>query len=192
MRADYLAVLFLLASCEVAGAQKNLSSQALPKINYSNKDLGFRYTPPEEMHDKTERTRAEILERAKSLHANKTLQLLLSMSSGADGTGSDWRGISIESYPREAIAQLGDADADAKMSEWVASGHKARASPRVATVSGQTFTVSVFGWQEGPGKKFAVVWTTVRRGVLLSFAFVANSPQQLKNLTESMKSVQFY
>jgi hypothetical protein len=37
-----------------------------------------------------------------------------------------------------------------------------------------------------------VVWTTVRKDKLLSFAFVANSPEQLKALAESMKSVQFF
>jgi len=59
-------------------------------------------------------------------------------------------------------------------------------------ISGQNFTVSVFGLQEGAVRKGAVVFTTIRKGKLLSFAFVANSSEQLKKLTESMKSVQFF
>jgi hypothetical protein len=46
--------------------------------------------------------------------------------------------------------------------------------------------------QDGPIKKGAVVWTTIRKGQLLSFLFAANSPDQLKSLAESMKSIQFF
>ncbi len=38
----------------------------------------------------------------------------------------------------------------------------------------------------------AVVFTTVRKGKLLLFAFAANSPEWPKALTETMKPVQFY
>jgi len=37
-----------------------------------------------------------------------------------------------------------------------------------------------------------VAWTTIRKGQLLSFFFAANSPQQLRKLAESMKSVEFF
>jgi hypothetical protein len=64
--------------------------------------------------------------------------------------------------------------------------------PRSAVLAGQSFTVFVFARQEGTVKKGAVIWTTIRKGKLLSFAFVANSPEQLKALAESMKSVHFF
>jgi hypothetical protein len=159
---------------------------------YSNAHLGFRYAPPSEMHDKTERSREEIKSRAESLHTANTLNLLLAMSSGPDDGASEWHSLSIETYPRKAIADLDDASAEAKMSALVAHGKDTNALPRAVLLSGQTFVVSVFGMQEGTTKKGAVVWTTVRKGKLLSFAFVANSPGQLKKLTESMKSVQFF
>jgi hypothetical protein len=38
----------------------------------------------------------------------------------------------------------------------------------------------------------SVVWTTIREDKLLSFAVVANSPDQPKRLAESMKSVQVF
>jgi hypothetical protein len=100
--------------------------------------------------------------------------------------------LTIETYPRKAVADLDDASAEEKMSAWVAHSKDASALPRSVVLSGQSFAVSLFGVQEGTTKKGAVVWTTIRKDKLLSFAFVANSPEQLKRLTETMKSVQFY
>jgi hypothetical protein len=95
-------------------------------------------------------------------------------------------------YPRKAVADLDDAVAEAKMSAWVANSKDATALPRSVILSGQSFSVFLFGVQEGMTKKGAVVWTTIRKDKLLSFAFVANSPERLKRLGESMKSVQFF
>src|SRR5260370_34209717 len=67
-----------------------------------------------------------------------------------------------------------------------------RALARFGSFSGQRFAVSVFGGREGTIRKGAVVWTTVRNGKLLSCAFFANSPAQLKALTESMRTVEFF
>lgn len=78
------------------------------------------------------------------------------------------------------------------MNAWVAESSEPSRYAHVAVISGQSFMVSVFGLQEGKVKKGAVVWTTVRKGMLLSFAFAANSPSVLQKLTESMKSVEFF
>ena len=77
------------------------------------------------------------------------------------------------------------------MSAWVAENEDS-GIVRSVILSGQQFSISVFGQQEGSVNKVAVVWTTVRNGALLSFAVVWNSADQLKGLTESMKSVQFF
>ncbi|PYV68501.1 MAG: hypothetical protein DMG96_36215 [Acidobacteria bacterium] len=160
--------------------------------SYSNATLGFRYTPPNQMHDKTERSRAEIQSRAAALHTGKMFDLLLAMSSGPDDTAPDWHSLTIESYPRSAVSDREDFKAEGKMNAWVAHSRDASALPRPVDISGQSFAVSVFGMQEGTIRKGASVWTTVRKGKLLSFAFVANSPEQLKRLTETMKSLQFF
>jgi hypothetical protein len=55
--------------------------------------------------------------------AGDTLGLLLSMSTGQDGSKSDRRLLTIETYPRECFGDLGDTDAAAKMNAWV-SGHQ--------------------------------------------------------------------
>lgn len=78
------------------------------------------------------------------------------------------------------------------MNTWVAGIISSLGTPRSVVISGQSFAVSVLGEQMGTIRKGAVVWTTIRKGKLLSFAFVANSPEQLKALTEAMKTVQLF
>jgi hypothetical protein len=164
------------------------------KLNtgYSNAKLAFRYAPPLDMRDKTEQFRREIREYAEAIHSRKTLIALLSMSSGSDDKAPTWRSITIETYPRSAVQNLDDVHAEVKMSGWVAHSHASAAPPKIIRISGQTFAVSLFGFQEGNVRKGAVVWTTIRRGQLLSFAFVANSPRELAKLAETMKTVEFF
>jgi hypothetical protein len=104
---------------------------------YSNATLSFRYVPPAEMRDKTERLRAEIQERMEASHSKDTLGALLAMSSGPDDKATDWHSLTIEIYPRKAVADLDDARAEAKMSAWVANSktvdHKDQESGRLAT-----------------------------------------------------------
>jgi hypothetical protein len=191
MRTIWAGLLLLPISWNLSMSQ---STQHPPSAgsDYSNATLRFRYMPPAEMHDKTQRFRAEIQERVEASQTRDTLEALLAMSSGSDDAATDWHSLTIETYPRNAVADPDDASAEAKMSASVAHSMDASALPRSVVLSGQSFAVSIFRRQEGTTKKGAVVWTTVRKDKLLSFAFVANSPEQLKKLTESMKSVQFF
>jgi hypothetical protein len=191
MKTTWAGLLLLAISWNLSMSQ---STQHPPSTvsDYSNETLRFRYMPPAEMRDKTERFRAEVQERADASHTKDMLEALLAMSSGPDDAATDWHSLTIETYPRNAVADLDDASAEAKMSASVAHGMDASALPRSVVLSGQSFSISLFGVQEGTTKKGAVVWTTVRKDKLLSFAFVANSPEQLKKLTESMKSLQFF
>jgi hypothetical protein len=184
------ATLLLAAWCCCSIAQVS-PSPSLGGV-YSNASLAFRYTPPDGMRDKTDSFRLQIQEQARGLGTTKTLHALLAMSSGTDDKDPNWHSLTIETYSRKAVADLDDTSAEAKMSAWVAHSNQARSLPRSVVISGQSFAVSVFGLQDGKIKKGAVVWTTVRNGQLLSFAFSANSPEQLKILTESMKSLQFF
>jgi len=161
---------------------------------YSNVDLGFSYAPPKEMRDETIGGRADIRARAEALHTTKTLDLLLAMSSGPDVTTPAWHSLMIETYPRQRFSNLDDTSAEGKMSAWVAGFSGSTEKPRSVVIGGQSFAVSVFSEQDGTItiKKGAVVWNTIRKGKLLSFAFVANSPEQLRALAESMKTIQFF
>lgn len=182
--------LLLLVLAHSAASQNKASS--ISSAGYSNETLGFRYTPPNGMQDETESERASIQARAKALHSNKIMDLLLTMISGSDDTAQSWGSLGIETYPRDAFPDLDAVSAEAKMSAWVAGIKSSPGTPRSVILSGQSFSVSVFGMQDGAIKKGAVVWTTIRKGKLLSFAFSANSPERLKTLAESMKSLQFF
>lgn len=159
---------------------------------YSSQELAFRYMPPGQMEDKTQHFREEIQKRAESSQARNKLHALLAMSTGGDDTDRNWGSVTIETYPRNAVTDQDDMQAEAKMNSWVAHSQEPYPVARPVVISGQQFAVSVFGVQEGTVTKGAVVWTTIRKGKLLSFAFAANSPEHLKALAESMKSVQFF
>jgi hypothetical protein len=141
------------------------------------------------MRDKTARFGLQIQDQSGMA---RTLDTLLAMSSGPDSDVSTWRSIAIVAYPRSAVSEPDDAKAEAQMNAWVAHSKDTSALPKSVVISGQSFSVSVFGLQEGTVKKGAVVWTTVRKGKLLSFAFVANSPDQLNALAQTMKTLQFF
>ena len=190
MKVIFLVVLLLLTEGGIAETKPGQTpSSGNP---YSNVALGFSYVPPTEMNDETKSGRAEIRARAAARHTSNTLGLLLSMSSGPDATSADWHLLSIETYPRQKFSNLDDISAETNMSAWVAGFSSSTGKPRSVVLAGQSFAVSVFSEQDGAIKKGAVVWTTVRKDKLLSFAFVANSPEQLKRLAETMKSVKFF
>jgi hypothetical protein len=184
------AIIFLLIIARPAPAADG--DPARNGNSYSNANLGFRYLPPTAMQDVTERARGDIEAHAKALRTRNILGLLLAMTSGRDDTVAGWHSLTIETYPRSALPNLDDKSAEAKMNALVAHSRDASAVPRPVVISGQSFVVSVFGLQEGNVRKGAVVWTTIRKGQLLSFAFSANSPEQLTILTESMKTLQFF
>jgi hypothetical protein len=183
-------VILFLIHWNTADAQQT-KSPVIGNI-YSNATLAFRYTVPSGLRDKTEHFRSQIQEQAGALRMPHTLTVLLAMSSGPDDKDPMWGSLTIETYPRDGIADADDAAAEAKMSAWVAHSKDARALPRSVVISGQKFSVSVFGLQEGNVRKAAVVWTTVRKHTLLSFAFAANGPEQVRQLTESMKTLKFF
>lgn len=186
----YVVLLALSPLIVCAQAEHNRSS---PVKGYENTELGFRYRPPQEMLDKTADSIATLDDQAKHLHIKNDLKLLLSMSSGPNDKAVGWHSLTIMSYPRNAYSGLDDASAEAKMNNWAgADSDTLPSSGEKVLISGQTFTMSLFIVKVDGVKKSSVVWTTTRRGKLLSFAFAANSPEQLKALGESMKTVQFF
>jgi hypothetical protein len=194
LKAIYIATLLLplvwLTMPGGARAQEKPSSSL--RVAYSNTALGFRYKLPVGMNDRTQSGKAEIQAGAAENHIKDTFELLLGMTSGPDDADRTWRSLAIETYPRVKFGGLDDIGAEAKMSAWVIGISSPPGTPRSLVLAGQSFAVSIFSEQDGAIKRGAVVWTTIRKDKLLSFAFVANSPEQLKKVTESMKSVQFF
>ena len=66
----------------------------------TNARLAFRYTPANGMRDKT--GRFAPLQIQNQAGTPQTLATLLAMSSGPDSSVSDWRSITIVTYPRGA------------------------------------------------------------------------------------------
>src|ERR1041385_3616166 len=168
-----LGMVFLLPPSVMT--QTNLALTATLGNIYSNPALGFEYAIPPALQDETKIVRSQIKARASATHNNKALDLLLSMSSGPDSNARIWRALTIETYPRQGLSDLDDESAKAKVSAWVAQSSSLPGKPRNVILAGQNFAVFVFGVQSGKAKKGAVIWTTIRRGKLLSFGFVANA-----------------
>ena len=187
-RAAVSALMMLLGVCLMAAAQRKTDS-ASSGAKYTNAKLALRYNPPGGMRDKTARFQMQIQDQSAT---PRTFRTLLAMSSGPNSGVPGWCSLTIVTYPRSAVSEPEDTKAAAQMNAWVAHSKDASALPKSVVISGQRFSVSLFGLQEGTVEKGAVVWTTVRKGQLLSFAFAANSPRQLTRLTESMKTLEFY
>jgi len=187
-RSAILNVGLLLAACCLAGGQIGNDS-APSELVYKSTQLAFRYVRPSAMRDKTARL---VLQFEDQWGTTRKFRTLLAMSSGPDSSIHSWRSVTVVMYPRNGVSEPDDMKAAAQVNAWIAHSRDSSALPKSVVISGQSFTASVFGLQEGPIKKGAVVFTTVRKGMLLSFAFVANSPDQLKALTETMKTVEFF
>lgn len=183
--------LSVLIACSVL-ATPQVCRPSSPQMQYEDTAIGFRYSPAKNLKDVTERSRDAIRRQARAVGAGGTTELLLAMASNMDDRASDWCLVKIESDPRVSFSDADDLNAEAKMSALVAGAGEAQIPSRTVVISGQRFAVSLFAHQEGAIRKRAVVFTTVRRGKLLSFAFAANSPEQLKALAETMKTVQFF
>lgn len=174
-----------------------LSTQALaqgpplaPSV-FTDFTVAFRYTPPPNLYDLTEGGKQSIRERAKALGKTSTLNLLLCLASGPDDTASDWRAIAIQTYPREKMGRLSDHEASHSFSRTVAGTGSETGQPADVHVGDFDVVVSNFELHEGQLTKHARVYTTVRKGQLLSFAFSANSLDSLNRIVDSISSVRF-
>ena len=181
--------LYLLMFSFWLSAQRNVPTPG--SSPYSDNQLAFRYTAPSGMQDETESTRARMRAEAAERNSTEVFTVLLALGNGAEQASSAWRSLTIQTFPRNAVPDQDDLIAEEKMNAWVA-GLRLTAPVRQVVLSGQHFAVSAFGAQDGTLRKGVVVWTTVRKGKLLSFAFAANSASVLQELTLSMKTVQFF
>ena len=181
-----LAFLGLFLSTSFAPVFAQGRPNAPPEFTDSN--LGFRYTPPPKMRDLTAIDRQTIRERAAARGTTNTLTLLLSLRSGPDDAAADWHTIGIQTYPREKFGTLSDRDASVKFSHSVAGNAKEVGQPSDITIGDFHFVVSSFELREGQLTKRARIYTTVRKGMMLSLSFSANSSDTLDGIVSSMKT----
>jgi len=140
------------------------------------------------MRDFTEVDNQSIQQRAKAMGKTNTLTLLLSLRSGSDDTAPEWHSIGIQTYPREKMGIVSDRDACQTLSRSVARGGTETGQPLDVQIGAIHFVVSTFEVREGQLTKHACVYTTVRNGKMLSFAFSANSSEVLNKIADSMKT----
>lgn len=180
---------YFFASLFVLSAQTKVGSAGTQL--YSDDDLSFHYARPSGMQDESESTRERMRAAAAERRSGRSLTLILALTNGQDESSPSWASLTIQTFPRSAVRDADDLIAERKMNAWVAD-LRLTTDVRQVVLSGQQFAVSAFGAQQGNLRRGVLVWTTVRKGKLLSFAFAANSPEQLEKLTESMKTLEFY
>jgi hypothetical protein len=154
-------------------------------------DLGFRYTPPPGMKDKTSASSQEARSHAAS-YTGKTFDLLLDLSSDEDDTSAEWHQVWIFNLPRATWPALSEAAAMGKMN-FRAAGPKATAigQAQSTVISGRSFVASEFVLKEPTLVKHAKIFTTNCKGQLVAFIFVSNSAAKLSAMEESLKTLDF-
>ncbi len=160
---------------------------------FSDAELGFRYTLPKGLTDETSYSREELRKRAAALGtSNNTLEILLRMTSGPPDTAPDWHALSIQTYSHSKFAGLDDRAVEAKMNGWMAGdGVTAIGEPKRVPIAGENFVVTNFKKSEPSHVKYARVYSTIRNGKLLGFAFTANSVDKLQPLADSLETLEF-
>lgn len=179
-------IVLAIVSLSVQGCA--LVSPVVPRT-FTDSALNVSYAPPSNMRDYTEVDRQSIQQTAKAMGKTNMLTLLLSLRSGSDDTAPQWHSIGIETYPRERIGGVSDRDACQMLSRSVALGGTETGQPSDVQIGSFHFVASTFELREGQLTKHARVYTTVRNGQLLSFAFSANSIDVLNKMAESMKTI---
>jgi hypothetical protein len=188
---NLLAVAALLLSVPLFSVNDTVSG--LTDGVFSDAELGFRYTLPKGLTDETSYSREELRKRAAALGtSNNTLEILLRMTSGPPDTAPEWHAISIQTYSHSKFAGLDDRAVEAKMNGWMAGdGVTAIGDPKRVSIAGENFVVTNFEKSEPSHVKYARIYSTIRNGKLLGFAFTANSVDKLQPLADSLETLEF-
>jgi Rv2525c-like, glycoside hydrolase-like domain len=186
-----VAVLLLLLGLPLSSAEDTVSG--LTDGVFFDAKLRFRYTPPKGLIDETSYSRDELRKRAAALGtSNNTLEILLRMTSGPPDTAPEWHAISIQTYSHSKFAGLDDRAVEAKMNGWMAgAGVTAIGDPKRVSIAGESFVVTNFEKSEPSHVKYARIYSTMRNGKLLGFAFTANSVDRLQPLADSLETLEF-
>jgi hypothetical protein len=154
-------------------------------------DLGFRYTPPPGMNDKTSAAGVAIRSRA-GTYSSKAARLILDLSSKDDDTSPQWHQVWVFIFPRAQLLGVTDTAAKEKMNTALSGPHATPVGkPQGASFAGHDFLVSEFEQKEPPLTKHARIFTTICKTQLVSFVLVSNSAQQVSGMEESLRTLDF-
>jgi hypothetical protein len=175
----------IFLSCQTSG------SSAPKQSIVSVPDLGFSYTPPAGMIDKSSPASVQSRSHAAS-YSNRATQLLLDMSSGENDTAPDWHHVWIFTLPRAQYSSLSDSAAEGKINTALAGPRASPVGqPQGTVLAGRSFLVSEFEQKESPLIKHAKIFTTICKTQLVSFVLVSNSGRQVSAMEESLKTLDF-
>jgi hypothetical protein len=165
---------------------------ALKSHGYTNTVLGFRYMPPLSLPlDQTSYARDEVQKRAEALHRTSGSAVLLRLVTGSADTSPDWASLFVSTFKRASWSDVDDFHAETRMNASMARGALPVGDNKSVTFSNVVFVTTQFELHEGSITKHATVYTTIRRGRLLAFAFSGNSPDVISKNADSMKSLSF-
>jgi len=169
----------LLTLAVVAQTKPGVEDQGV----YRNSECGFSFKPPSGLTDVT--TKA-----GSSNDDPNAVKLLLFELSGPDDTNYDWRGLAVQSYPRDKVKVEDDGEAEAKLSRTIVGNAKSIAAPQTMTIGGTNYVLTQYEREHGMLTQHSKVYATIIHGQLVAFAFTANSPANLDSMAESLKTVQ--
>ena len=165
------------------------SGQKSSKIDehgvYRNTELGFSFTTPSGLRDVT--SAAGPSEKPDP----NTVALLLFELSGPNSDQLDWRGMAVQSYPRDQVSTTDDFEAETRMSKTII-GNKVTETvpPTKVTIKDLAYALSRFQRTHGVVTEYSHVYTTIIHGHLVAFAFTANAESQAEAMAEVLKTVE--
>lgn len=182
--------LVVLAAWSVVA--QNAEFGELTASGYTNSPLGFHYVPPATLAlDQSAQARSDLQKLAAQTHRPVNTAILLRLLTGGADTSPDWVSLAVMTYSRASWADVDDFHAETRMNAAMARGASPAGENKPVTFGGVAFVASQFEMHEGAIAKHATVYSTVRRGQILSFAFSGNSAEAVSKDAESMKSLTF-
>jgi hypothetical protein len=179
------------------GAVISLSCQTAKKAEgprseiVSVPDLGFRYTPPPGMKDKTTPASKQLRGHA-AAYAAKAAEPILDLVSDGSDTSPEWHQVWVFLLPRAQLANVSEAIAEGKVNTALAGPNASPVGqPQTVTINGRSFFMSEFEQNEPPLLKHAKIYTAICKSQLISFIFVSNSAGQVKGMEQSLKTLDF-
>jgi hypothetical protein len=150
---------------------------------YHSAEFGFSFKPPTGLTDVTKRA-------ASGNDDPNAVKLLLFELSGPNGQDLNWRGLAVQSYPRDKVATKDDAEAEAKLSRTIIGKDAiATAAPQVMAIEGRNYVLTQFERSRGMLTEHSKVYATIIHGELVAFAFTANTATNLDGMAESLKTL---
>jgi hypothetical protein len=184
------AIVLVLFAC-ICLAGQSAKTRISGDSTFAVPDLGFRYTPPPGMKDKTSAEGIAVRIHA-GTYSRKSAQLILDLSSKDDDTSPEWHQVWIFVFPRAQLPRVSDIAAKEKMNTALAGPHSTPVGkPHGASFAGHDFLASEFEQKEPPLTKHARIFTTICKTQFVSFVLVSNSAQQVSSMEESLRTLDF-